>query len=132
MGMATRVAAAAGGHGEPLEIRQLDDYRWLVPRQGTMRVEGLLYADEVPIEDLRDDPAVRQVANVACLPGIVGRSLAMPDVHRGYGFAIGGVVSPGGLGRAEGVRHAGRPGADRGRRWRRWCTARGSAARSPG
>ncbi len=59
------------------------------------------------IEDMRDDPALNQVANVACLPGIVGYSLAMPDIHWGYGFPIGGVaafdaedgvISPGGVG----------------------------------
>src|SRR5690606_12031900 len=90
------------------DLRQLDEYRWVIPRQGKMRVEGLIYADRVLIEDIRRDPAVQQVANVACLPGIVGRSLAMPDIHWGYGFAIGGVaafdpeqggvVSPGGVG----------------------------------
>ena len=101
--------AATGAPGaEVPELRQLDDYRWLIPRQGKMRVEGLIYADRVLIEDIRGDPAVQQVANVACLPGIVGRSLAMPDIHWGYGFAIGGVaafdpeqggvVSPGGVG----------------------------------
>jgi len=58
------------------------------------------------MQDLRDDPTLEQVANVACLPGIVGASLAMPDAHWGYGFPIGGVaafdgrrvVSPGGVG----------------------------------
>ncbi|MDX1392833.1 MAG: RtcB family protein [Gemmatimonadota bacterium] len=73
-----------------------------------MNVDGLLYADERLIADIRGDDAVRQVANVACLPGIVGRSIGMPDIHWGYGFAIGGVaafdpdeggvISPGGVG----------------------------------
>jgi tRNA-splicing ligase RtcB (3'-phosphate/5'-hydroxy nucleic acid ligase) len=91
-----------------LEIQQLDDYRWLIPRQGRMRAEGLIYADAALMEDIRRDPALQQVANVASLPGIVGRSLGMPDIHWGYGFAIGGVaafdeeeggvVSPGGVG----------------------------------
>ena len=73
-----------------------------------MRVEGLVYADRALISDIRGDQAVRQVANVACLPGIVGRSIGMPDIHWGYGFAIGGVaafdpdedgvISPGGVG----------------------------------
>ncbi len=93
---------------DELKIRQLDDYRWLIPRQGNMRVDGLIYADRKLMEDIRGDQAIQQVANVACLPGIVGRSIGMPDVHWGYGFAIGGVaafdpeaggvVSPGGVG----------------------------------
>mgnify|MGYP001196913847 CR=1 FL=1 len=91
-----------------MEIRQLDEYRWLIPRQGKMRVDGLIYADRRLMEDIRRDEAIRQVANVATLPGIVGRSIGMPDIHWGYGFAIGGVaafdpeeggvVSPGGVG----------------------------------
>jgi tRNA-splicing ligase RtcB len=72
-----------------------------------MRVDGLVIADEVLMSTLRDDPALEQVANVATLPGIVGASLAMPDVHWGYGFPVGGVaatrrdggvISPGGIG----------------------------------
>jgi tRNA-splicing ligase RtcB (3'-phosphate/5'-hydroxy nucleic acid ligase) len=96
-----------------LELRQLDPWRWLIPRQGRMRVEGLIYADDALMDQILEpgqggDEAVRQVANVACLPGIVGRSIGMPDIHWGYGFAIGGVaafdpedggvVSPGGVG----------------------------------
>lgn len=73
-----------------------------------MRVDGLIFADETLMKDIRRDEAVKQVANVAQLPGIVGRSIGMPDIHWGYGFAIGGVaafdpdaggvVSPGGVG----------------------------------
>ncbi len=91
-----------------LEVERIDDYRWRVPRQGPMRVEGLIIADELLMEDIRGDESVEQVANVATLPGIVGRSIGMPDIHWGYGFAIGGVaafdpdeggvISPGGVG----------------------------------
>ncbi len=73
-----------------------------------MRVPGLIFASEKLMADIRDDPALDQVANVAHLPGIVGASIAMPDIHWGYGFPIGGVaafdvaeggvVSPGGVG----------------------------------
>lgn len=72
-----------------------------------MLVDGIVYANEALIADLRDDPALEQVANVAHLPGITSASLAMPDIHWGYGFPIGGVaamhaedgvVSPGGVG----------------------------------
>ncbi len=90
------------------EIVRLDAYRWLIPRRGKMRVDGLLFADENLMRDIRGDEATKQVANVAQLPGIVGRSIGMPDIHWGYGFAIGGVaafdpdeggvVSPGGVG----------------------------------
>jgi tRNA-splicing ligase RtcB len=72
-----------------------------------MRVSGLIYADEEMLGHIREEQALEQVANVAFLPGIVGRSLAMPDIHWGYGFPIGGVaatraddgvISPGGVG----------------------------------
>ena len=71
-----------------------------------MRVDGLVYADDRMMAELRDDQSLQQVINVAHLPGIVGASLAMPDIHWGYGFPIGGVaamdeegvVSPGGVG----------------------------------
>ena len=91
-----------------LRTQRLDDYRWLIPRQGKMRVEGMVYADDNLMRDIRGDEAIQQVANVACLPGVVPRSIGMPDIHWGYGFAIGGVaafdpdlggvVSPGGVG----------------------------------
>jgi len=91
-----------------MDLARLDPYRWLIPRQGKMRVGGLIFADENLMRDIRGDEAVKQVANVAQLPGIVGRSIGMPDIHWGYGFAIGGVaafdpdeggvVSPGGVG----------------------------------
>ena len=91
-----------------MKLKQLDEFRWLIPRQGKMRVDGLILADETLMRDIRGDEAVKQVANVAQLPGIVGRSIGMPDIHWGYGFAIGGVaafdpgeggiISPGGVG----------------------------------
>ncbi|NVL90471.1 MAG: RtcB family protein, partial [Desulfobacterales bacterium] len=90
-----------------IEIQKLDDFRWLIPKKGKMRTEGLVYADDKMLAAIRQDASLEQVANVACLPGIVGRSMAMPDIHWGYGFPIGGVaafdmedgiVSPGGVG----------------------------------
>ena len=97
----------------PLELHQLkklDDYRWLIPR-GTkpgMLTDALIFTDERLLKDLLKDLSLEQAINVAMLPGIVGRSLAMPDIHQGYGFPIGGVaatlpeeggvVSPGGVG----------------------------------
>ena len=91
-----------------MKLRQLDANRWEIAREGGMRVPGLVYASAALMEGLREDPALTQVANVAHLPGIVRASLAMPDIHWGYGFPIGGVaaiaadddgvVSPGGVG----------------------------------
>ena len=92
----------------PLE--RIDEYRWRIPASYDpgMRVPGLVFADEKLLADIRKDEALQQVANVAHLPGIVGHSMAMPDIHWGYGFPIGGVaatdpleggvVSPGGVG----------------------------------
>jgi tRNA-splicing ligase RtcB (3'-phosphate/5'-hydroxy nucleic acid ligase) len=90
-----------------MNVVKIHDFLWEIPRQGAMLVPGRLYISASMLEDLRDDPALTQVANVACLPGIVGYSLAMPDIHWGYGFPIGGVaamdartgvISPGGVG----------------------------------
>jgi tRNA-splicing ligase RtcB len=92
----------------PLE--KVDDTTWRIPKsyKEGMRVDGLIYADERMIEQIRGDQAPEQVANVAFLPGIAHASLAMPDIHWGYGFPIGGVaatdpedggvISPGGVG----------------------------------
>jgi len=94
---------------EKSQLRKVDDYRWLVPRSTKpgMQTDALIYADARLLEQIVQDLSVEQAMNVACLPGIVGRSLAMPDIHQGYGFPIGGVaatdqhkgvVSPGGVG----------------------------------
>ncbi len=91
----------------PLE--RVDRWRWDIPvsYKQEMRVPGRIYADGRLMEQMREEQALDQVANVACLPGIVGHSLAMPDMHQGYGFPVGGVaamrvsdgvVSPGGVG----------------------------------
>jgi tRNA-splicing ligase RtcB len=88
---------------------KIDDYRWQIPKnyKTGMRVPGLIYASKGMLESIRQEQTPEQVANVAFLPGIVGCSLAMPDIHWGYGFPIGGVaatdtkngvVSPGGVG----------------------------------
>lgn len=90
-------------------IQKLDDYRWEIPQdyKNGMKVPGLVYADEHMLDIIREEQSLEQVANVAFLPGIVGCSMAMPDIHWGYGFPIGGVaatrvsdgvVSPGGVG----------------------------------
>ncbi len=90
-----------------IKLKQMDDCRWLIPKSGSMRVPGLIFSDRALIKDIQKDQSLVQVANVATLPGIVKGSLAMPDIHWGYGFPIGGVaafdmeegiVSPGGVG----------------------------------
>ncbi|MFA5177869.1 MAG: RtcB family protein, partial [Candidatus Omnitrophota bacterium] len=93
-----------------VNLEKIDDFRWRIPKsyKPGMRVDGIIYADEKLLKDIRQDKAIEQVANVAFLPGIVKTSLAMPDIHWGYGFPIGGVaatdiedggvVSPGGVG----------------------------------
>ena len=91
------------------KVNRIDDYRWEIPPdyKPGMRVPGLIYASEAMLEHSWNERVFEQVANVAFLPGIVGHSLAMPDIHWGYGFPIGGVaatrvsdgvVSPGGVG----------------------------------
>lgn len=90
-------------------LNKIDDYRWEIPKtyKAGMRVPGLIYSDEKMLRLIKEDQSLEQVANVAFLPGIVSRSMAMPDIHWGYGFPIGGVaatrvsdgvVSPGGVG----------------------------------
>ncbi len=83
---------------------------WRIPRsyRDDMRVDGLVFASRPLLDQIRDDQALEQVVNVATLPGIQKASLAMPDIHWGYGFCIGGVaatdpaeggvISPGGVG----------------------------------
>jgi tRNA-splicing ligase RtcB len=91
----------------PLE--KIDGHRWRIPKtyDSRMRVDGIVYSSPELLGGLMQDQALQQVVNVAQLPGIVKASLAMPDIHWGYGFPIGGVaafdmndgvVSPGGVG----------------------------------
>ena len=74
------------------QLEQLDPWRWLLPAKGPMRVPAVLFGSEELLRAL-DDTAARQIANVACLPGIVKEAYAMPDAHMGYGFPIGGVAA---------------------------------------
>ena len=97
-----------GPYNGPLE--QVGPCQWRIPKsyREDMRVDGLIFADDVLIEQILRDQGPEQVVNVATLPGIQRASLAMPDIHWGYGFCIGGVaatdpeeggvVSPGGVG----------------------------------
>ncbi len=96
-----------GGWQGPLN--RLDPFAYEIPQsyKPQMRTSGLIFIDEPMLAQLRQDQAAEQVVNVATMPGIVGRSMAMPDIHWGYGFPIGGVaafdhdegvISPGGIG----------------------------------
>src|SRR3989338_538599 len=92
------------------KLEKLDNFRWKIPQsyKPGMKVPGLIYANESLLPGILNDKALEQVANVAFLPGIVRYSLAMPDIHWGYGFSIGGVaatdpenggvIAPGGIG----------------------------------
>jgi tRNA-splicing ligase RtcB len=90
-------------------LERIDDWRWRIPRDETrgMRTDVVVYASRALLDQISGDQSLDQAVNVATLPGIVGPSLAMPDIHQGYGFPIGGVaatrledgvVSPGGVG----------------------------------
>ncbi|KRT34555.1 MAG: RtcB family protein [Acetomicrobium sp.] len=92
-----------------MALKQIDPVRWVLERDFKigMKVTGLIYGDSYIIQNLEKEGALTQIANVACLPGILKHSFAMPDVHWGYGFPIGGVaafslnegiISPGGVG----------------------------------
>ena len=90
-----------------MEFKKISEYLWEIPQRGKMRVPGRIYASSQMLKDVQRDNAPEQVVNVATLPGIVKHSLAMPDIHWGYGFPIGGVaafnvrdgiISPGGVG----------------------------------
>ncbi|MBI2251915.1 MAG: RtcB family protein [Armatimonadetes bacterium] len=90
-------------------LQRIDKFRFRLPKdyKNGMRVDGLIYANSELMESIKQDQAIEQVANVAFLPGIERLSLAMPDIHWGYGFPVGGVaatrvndgvISPGGIG----------------------------------
>jgi len=87
-------------------MKKISDYKFEIEKKEEMNVPGLIYANEKLLKDIGEEP-LKQVENVACLPGIVNYSIAMPDIHWGYGFPIGGVaafdlengiISPGGVG----------------------------------
>ncbi|NOQ38088.1 RNA-splicing ligase RtcB [archaeon] len=90
-----------------VDIKKIDDVTWEIAKSGKMNVPARIYASDKLMENMKMDKTLGQVSNVACLPGIVKYSYAMPDAHQGYGFSIGGVaafsvedgvISPGGVG----------------------------------
>jgi tRNA-splicing ligase RtcB len=74
-------------------LEKITDHKWRLPKHDGMRVPGIIYADDNLLKNIYKDKALEQVANVAYLPGIVKYSLAMPDIHWGYGMPIGGVAA---------------------------------------
>ena len=89
---------ALNNMNDKIEVKKVTDYLWEIPKTGDMRVPGRIYADSAIIRQLVDEQpkarewnALLQIKNVACLPGIQKYSLAMADIHPGYGFPIGGV-----------------------------------------
>jgi len=92
---------------EKITPKKLSEYEWIIEKEGKMKVPGIIFASEKLMKDMQKDNTLQQVKNVACLPGIIKASFAMPDAHQGYGFSIGGVaafdlkngvISPGGVG----------------------------------
>ncbi|KHC92909.1 MULTISPECIES: RtcB family protein [unclassified Thermotoga] len=90
-----------------MKIERLDKYIWKIPKEGDMKVDAIIFTDAESVNDPQFREAMKQLMNVATLPGIVKYALAMPDIHWGYGFPIGGVaafdvkegiISPGGVG----------------------------------
>ena len=91
------------------KLEKIDDNRWKISKEQFpgMQTDAVIYSNDRLITHVLEDNSPQQAANVACLPGIVGDSMAMPDIHWGYGFPIGGVaavdanegsISPGGIG----------------------------------
>jgi Uncharacterized conserved protein, COG1690 len=76
-------------------INKVGNCKFEIPQDKSkgMRVPGIIYAREDMINDIIEDESIQQVINVANLPGIVKASMAMPDIHLGYGFPIGGVAA---------------------------------------
>ena len=90
-----------------LQIKKINEYQYEIPMTGNMKVPGTIYINDDLLRNFTDDEPLKQVMHVASLPGIVKSSMAMPDIHLGYGFPIGGVaafdydtgiISPGGVG----------------------------------
>ncbi|MFC1724521.1 RtcB family protein [candidate division KSB1 bacterium] len=90
-----------------IQVEKITDYKWLIPKTGGMLVPGLIFADEKMLMIAKKEEAFKQVINGAHLPGILKYSMAMPDIHWGYGLPIGGVIgtdieegviTPGGVG----------------------------------
>lgn len=76
-----------------MDLLRRDEFSWVLPREGEMRGEGVVYSDEGMLAQVRGDGTLEQLRGVASLPGLVGAAMVMPDAHLGYGFPIGGVAA---------------------------------------
>jgi tRNA-splicing ligase RtcB (3'-phosphate/5'-hydroxy nucleic acid ligase) len=90
-----------------ITVKKINDVTWEIPKEGNMNVSGRIFVSEKLLALIKEDKSLEQVKNVASLPGILKHSFAMPDMHMGYGFSIGGVaafdakdgiITPGGIG----------------------------------
>ena len=90
-----------------MELKKISKNIYEIPKEGKMKVPGIVYASEELMKNIKQDKTLEQVKNVAMLPGIIKASIGLPDAHQGYGFPIGGVaafdldegiISPGGVG----------------------------------
>jgi tRNA-splicing ligase RtcB len=90
-----------------VEPTKINEFTWKIEKHGQMNVPAVIYSSDALMSKVRSDKTFNQIMNVACLKGIVGNAIAMPDCHEGYGFPIGGVaafdmdegiISPGGIG----------------------------------
>ncbi|MCK5606597.1 RtcB family protein, partial [Candidatus Pacearchaeota archaeon] len=76
-----------------MKVRKINTYEWEIPKVGDMNVPGIVYASEKLMDAIKEDKTLEQVSNVAKLPGILNKSIALADAHQGYGFSIGGVAA---------------------------------------
>jgi tRNA-splicing ligase RtcB len=90
-----------------MEIAKISDYEYSLKKEGLMKSDALIFADDKLLNLIKKDKTLEQLKNMACLPGLIGNACALPDAHQGYGFCIGGVaalsakdggISPGGVG----------------------------------
>jgi tRNA-splicing ligase RtcB len=90
-----------------MQLKQIEDCVWQLPKEGGMKVPALFVADNELMEQIKKDKTIEQAKNVTFLPGIQKHGITLPDAHQGYGFPIGGVaaldakegaISPGGVG----------------------------------
>ena len=90
-----------------MQVKKISENVYEIAKEGTMKVRGVIFASDSLFEKIKQDKTIEQVKNVAMLPGIIEKSIAMPDAHQGYGFSVGGVaafdletgiISPGGIG----------------------------------
>jgi len=76
-----------------MELVKISDCEFEMKKEGKMLSSAKIFADEKILEAIKKDKTLEQLKNMACLPGLEGNALALPDAHQGYGFCIGGVAA---------------------------------------